>query len=208
MQPIEVVLERQAEGVERQGEIRRELAGKMEHAAAAAIDPVDLDSQGLERFVVGPDMSTAAGTAHADRGRMLAQDQDRPPLFPQFVDDPTLKLLDLREVDQPQHIDFQRRQLRGWPHRRKGHRKDWFGIGQMSRPHGTYSPSIYTRKTLSGKWRSTGVDEASAQRACSFREGSGTIAAIHSRTSATPSSCTSRLPSSGIMTPGWVEAIR
>ena len=34
------------------------------------------------------------------------------------------------------------------------------------------------------------------------------MAAIHSRTSATPSLCTSRLPSSGIMTPGWVEAMR
>jgi hypothetical protein len=34
------------------------------------------------------------------------------------------------------------------------------------------------------------------------------IAAIHARTSATPSSCTSRFPNSGIITPGWVEAIR
>src|SRR5262249_40439003 len=34
------------------------------------------------------------------------------------------------------------------------------------------------------------------------------IAAIHSRIRATPSSCIRRLPSSGIMTPGWVEAIR
>ena len=34
------------------------------------------------------------------------------------------------------------------------------------------------------------------------------IDAIHCRTSATPSSCTNRLPSSGIMTPGWVDAIR
>lgn len=34
------------------------------------------------------------------------------------------------------------------------------------------------------------------------------IAAIQRPIRATPSSCTSRLPSSGIMTPGWVEAIR
>ena len=46
-----------------------------------------------------------------------------PPLFPQFINDATLKLLDLREVDQPQHIHFQRRQLRGWPHRRSVHRQ-------------------------------------------------------------------------------------
>jgi hypothetical protein len=89
----------------------------MEHATAAPIDPVHLDSQGLERFVVRLDMSTATRPPHTDRGWMFTQDQSGSPLFAEFVDDTTLKLLDLREVDQPQHVNFERRQLRGWPHR-------------------------------------------------------------------------------------------
>ena len=68
-------------------------------------------------------MGAAAGPADADRRRMLAQNEGCAPLLSQVVDDPPLKLLDLREVDQPQHIDFQRRQLRGWPHRLSGHRQ-------------------------------------------------------------------------------------
>ena len=60
MQPVQVVLQAQAENLQRQGEIGRELAGQMEHAAPAPIDPVDLDSQGLERVVIGPDVGTAA----------------------------------------------------------------------------------------------------------------------------------------------------
>src|SRR5262245_24081946 len=88
----------------------------MKYAAAAPIDPVHLDSQRAEGFVIGPDVGAAAGTAHADRGRMLTQDQDGPPLFPQIVNDPTLKLLDLRKVNQVQHINFERRQFRGEPH--------------------------------------------------------------------------------------------
>ena len=49
MQPIEVVLKRQLEALERQREIGRQLAGKMEHASAAAIDPVHPDAEGLQR---------------------------------------------------------------------------------------------------------------------------------------------------------------
>ena len=82
VQPVEIALEVQAERVERQREVRGELAGKMKHAAPAAIDPVNRDAHRLERFIVGPDMSTAAGTAHADRGWMLAQNQDCPPCSP------------------------------------------------------------------------------------------------------------------------------
>ena len=80
VQPIQIVRERQAEGVQRQGEIGRELAGEMEHAAAAPIDPVDLDPQRAELLVIRTDVGSAAGPTHADRGRMLAQDQNRPPL--------------------------------------------------------------------------------------------------------------------------------
>ena len=69
--------------------------GMMEDATTAPIHPVNLDSQRLKRLVIGPDMSPAAGPAHADRRWMLAQDQRRPALFPKLVDDPTLKLLDL-----------------------------------------------------------------------------------------------------------------
>ena len=131
----------------------------MEHATTTPIDPVNLDAQGLERFIVGPDMSTAAGTAHADRGWMLAQDQDRPPLFAQFVDDATLKLLDLREVDQPQHINFQRRQLRGWPHRQSIYRQI-MGRNEIHRlQDGSRSHSLYTPKTPSGKCRSSRHEE-------------------------------------------------
>ena len=85
----------------------------MKHAAAAAIDPVDLDAQGTKRFVVGPDMGTAAGTAHADRRLVLAEDQGRPTLFPKIVNDAALKLLDLREVNQPQHVHFNGRLFSG-----------------------------------------------------------------------------------------------
>ena len=123
----------------------------MEHAAPAAIDPVNLDSQGLERFVVGPDMSTAARSAHTDRRRMLAQDQDGPALFAQLVDDAPLKLLDLREVDQPQHINFERRQLRGWPHRRSTGRqiRGRYQLHRFEQRSSTHS--LYTRKTPLGK---------------------------------------------------------
>jgi hypothetical protein len=44
---------------------------------------------------------------------MLAEDQDGPRLLTQLIDKPALELLDLREVDQPQHIYFQRRQFLG-----------------------------------------------------------------------------------------------
>ena len=89
----------------------------MEHTSPAPIYPVHLDSHGLERFIIRPDVRTAARTPHTDRRWMLAQDQNGPPLFAEFVNNAALKLLDLREVDQPQHVNFQRRQLRGWPHR-------------------------------------------------------------------------------------------
>ena len=85
-----------ARSVERQGDIGRELSGKVEHAATAAIDPVNRDSQ---------DSSASSS------GTMCARLPDRPTLivggcsqrintaavlFTQFVDDPPLKLLDLR----------------------------------------------------------------------------------------------------------------
>ena len=58
---------------------------------------------------------------------------DLPTLFAKFVHDAALKLLDLREVNQPQHIYFQRRQLRGWPHRRSIHRliRNHFQLGRF-----------------------------------------------------------------------------
>jgi hypothetical protein len=49
---------------------------------------------------------------------MLAQNKRRPSLLSQLINNAALKLLDLQEVNQPQHIDFQRRLLVGWPHRR------------------------------------------------------------------------------------------
>ena len=110
-------MQAQTASVERQSEIGRELTGQMQHTSSAPIYPVHLDSTALECFIIRPDVRTAARPAHTDRRWMLAQDQNRPPLFPEFEHNAALKLLDLREVDQPQHVNFQRRQLRGWPHR-------------------------------------------------------------------------------------------
>ncbi len=114
--PIEVALKCQATGIERQCEVCGKLTGKVKHASPATIHPVNLDSQRLQRLVVGPDMNTAARSADADGGWMLAQDQGGPALFTELIDDATLKLLDLEKVDQPQHVNFERRQVRRWPH--------------------------------------------------------------------------------------------
>ena len=70
----------------------------------------------------GPIWARLPEPPDADRRRMLAKDEGRPALLSQIVDDAPLKLLDLQKVDQPQHVNFQRRQLRGWPHRLSGHR--------------------------------------------------------------------------------------
>ena len=42
VQPVEVVLQVQPDTLERNGEVRRKLAGKMKHATPAPIDPVNL----------------------------------------------------------------------------------------------------------------------------------------------------------------------
>jgi hypothetical protein len=89
----------------------------MKHAATAPIDPMNLDAQGTKRFVVGPDMGTAAGTAHADGRLVLAENQGRSTLFSQIVNDPALELLDFGEVNQPQHVHFNSRLFSGSPHR-------------------------------------------------------------------------------------------
>ena len=66
-------------GLERQGEVGGELAGEVEDAAAAAVDPVDLDAQGPQsrrrRARYGP----GSRSAHADRRRVLAEDRALPP---------------------------------------------------------------------------------------------------------------------------------
>ena len=95
VQPIDVVAHRDAESFERKRKVGRKLARQVKHAAAAAIDPVDLDPQRAKRVIIRPDVSAAAGAAHADGGGMLAKDQRRPPLLSQVVDDPSLELLDL-----------------------------------------------------------------------------------------------------------------
>jgi hypothetical protein len=117
VQSIEVVVEGQSEGVQRQSEVGGKLAGKVEHAATAAIDPMHPDSHGTKRFIVEPDVGTAAGTAHADCRLVLAENQGRSALFPEIVNDAALELLDLREVNQPQHVHFNGRLFSGSPHR-------------------------------------------------------------------------------------------
>jgi hypothetical protein len=48
---------------------------------------------------------------------VLAEDQGRSALFPEIVNDAALELLDLREVNQPQHVHFNGRLFSGSPHR-------------------------------------------------------------------------------------------
>ena len=118
VQPVHVALARSGRRASSgMSDIGRELTREVEDAAAAAIDVVGPDPHPLEQLLVRGDVGPAAGSPDADRRRVLAKDQRRAPLLAQLVDDPSLKLLELGEVDQPQHVDFQRRRFGGWPHR-------------------------------------------------------------------------------------------
>ena len=65
VQPIDIVADGHAERLERERKIGRELPWQVKHAAATAIHPVDFDPERAKGFVIGPDVSAAASTAHS-----------------------------------------------------------------------------------------------------------------------------------------------
>src|SRR5262249_39630360 len=129
-----VAVHAQPEHIQRERQVRRKLPRDMEDAAATAIDVINADAQSLKHLVIGLDVCPTAATANTDRGWVLAEQQHRSRLLTQVVHDPTLKLLDLPEVDQPQQVDFQRRQCRGWPHRLSKHRASERVVSDSSAP--------------------------------------------------------------------------
>ena len=117
VQPLEITAEIVPERLQRQGEVGGELPGKVQDAAPAAVDPVDRDPESLQLLVVGDDMDAAPGPSHADRGRVLAEDQGPAPPLAEVIDQPALEPLHLLEVHQAEHVDFQRRTGGGRSHR-------------------------------------------------------------------------------------------
>ena len=88
---VEVALEVETERFQGQGEIGRELTGQVEDATTAAIDPVDPNPPGAERWVIGGNVGPAPRAANADRRRVLAEDQGRPAALAEVVDKAPLK---------------------------------------------------------------------------------------------------------------------
>ena len=83
VQPVEVAAGgRGPSGCKRQDQVGGELAGQVQDAAAAPVDPVDLDAQAAQLVVVGDDVGPAPRPADADRRRVLAEDRAAPPRSP------------------------------------------------------------------------------------------------------------------------------
>ena len=81
-----------------------------------------------------------------------------PAALAQIVDDPSLELLELGEVDQPQHVDFQRRRFGGWPHRSAQLIAQSWDRGSISPPRDQRAGLRYStfRRPRGGKWSRAG----------------------------------------------------
>lgn len=79
----------------------------MEHAPSAPVDPAGADAQRTQAVVIRGNMSPAAGSADADRGRVLAEQQRGAGTVPGFVDNPPLQRQDFLKVDYSEEEDLQ-----------------------------------------------------------------------------------------------------
>src|SRR5213078_1446583 len=75
VQSIEILLHAEAEASQRQDRVDGELAGQVQEAAAAAVDPAHPPAPHLQLLALEQDMRVTPLPADAEEGRVLADDE-------------------------------------------------------------------------------------------------------------------------------------